>query len=114
MTSTVYIEMPLFTEEKYRYGISLEGTSWQFTFYWNGRAGQWHMDIRREDQTPLVLGQPLVAQYPMLVDYNLEEQGLTGYFLLMPVNAAIDNQITEGSNIVPEFFKLYYVYLTEA
>lgn len=113
MTSTVYIEMPLYTEEKYRYGISLEGVSWQFTFYWNGRAAQWHMDIRREDQTPLVLGIALVAQYPMLIDYNIEEQGLSGYFLLMPVNSAIDSQITENSSVVPEFFKLFYVYLTE-
>lgn len=113
MTNTVYVEMPLFTEEKYRYGISLEGVSWQFTFYWNGRAGQWHMDIRSEDQIPLVLGQPLVAQYPMMVDYNLEESGLTGYFLLMPVNSAIVDQISESSSVVPEFFKLYYVYLTE-
>ncbi|ATW58384.1 hypothetical protein CNR37_00177 [Pseudomonas phage ventosus] len=111
---TVYIEMPLFSDEKYRYSIPLEGTSWQFTFYWNGRAGQWHMDILREDQTPLVLGQPLVAQYPMLIDYNLEEQGLTGYFLLMPVNVEITTQITEDSSVVPEFFKLYYVYLPEA
>jgi hypothetical protein len=114
MTSTVYIEMPLYTEEKYRYGISLEGVSWQFTFYWNGRCGQWHMDIRREDQTALVLGQPLVAQYPMLVDYNLEESGLTGYFLLMPINIGIVDQITQDSSVVPEFFRLYYVYQTEA
>lgn len=114
MTNTVYIEMPLFTEEKYRYSLSLEGISWQFTFYWNGRAMQWHMDIRREDQTALVLGQPMVAQYPMLIDYNLEEQGLTGYFLLMPVNGAIDSQITQDSSIVPEFFRLFYVYITEA
>lgn len=113
MTSTVYIELPLFTEEKYRYGISLEGISWQFTFYWNGRAMQWHMDIRREDQTPLVLGVPIVTQYPMLVDYNLEEQGLTGYFLLMPVNVAVAEQLTQESSVMPEFFKLYYVYLSE-
>lgn len=113
MTSTIYVEMPLYPEEKYRYGISLEGVSWQFTFYWNGRAAQWHMDIRREDQTPLVLGVAMVAQYPMLIDYNIEEQGLSGYFLLMPVNSAIDSQITENSSVVPEFFKLFYVYLTE-
>lgn len=113
MTNTVYVEMPLYTDEKYRYGISLEGVSWQFTFYWNGKGKQWHMDIRREDQTPLVLGQPIVAQYPMLVDYNLEESGMTGYFLLLPVNNGIVDQMTEDSSVVPEFFKLYYVYLTE-
>lgn len=112
MTETVYVELPLYQDEKYRYGISLEGVSWQFTFYWNGRAGQWHMDIRREDQTPLVLGQPLVSQYPMLVDYNLSESGLSGYFLLLPVNLGIVKNIAEDPSVVPEFFKLYYVYIT--
>lgn len=111
--TTVYVELPLFSEEKYRYSMSLEGVSWQFTFYWNKRIGQWHMDVRRDDQTPLVLGQALVAQYPMLLDYNLEESGMSGYFLLMPVNIAIDKQITEDLSVVPEFFKLYYVYLPE-
>lgn len=110
---TISIEMPLFHEEKYRYSISLEGVSWQLTFYWNERAGQWHMDIRREDQSPVVLGQPLVAQYPMMIDYNLEAAGLSGYFLLLPVNIAIAAEVNKSSSIVPEFFKLYYVYLTE-
>lgn len=113
MADTIYVEIPLFSDENYRYGISLEGVSWQLAFNWNGRSGQWHMDIRREDQTPLVLGQALVAQYPMLVDYNLEESGMTGYFLLLPVNIEITTQINEDYTVMPEFFKLYYVYITE-
>lgn len=111
--STVFVEMPLYTDEKYRYGISLEGISWQFTFYWNGKSKTWHMDIRSEEQVPLVLGQALVPQYPMLVDYNLEESGMSGYFLLMPVNIALVSQSTDDLSVIPEFFKLYYVYLTE-
>lgn len=112
--NTIYVKLPLYLDEKYRYGISLEGISWQFTFYWNGRSKTWHMDIRREDQTPLVLGQVLIAQYPMLVDYNLEESGMSGYFLMLPVNNAIVDQSSDDSSVVPEFFDLYYVYLTEA
>ena len=112
--NTIYVKLPLYLDEKYRYGISLEGISWQFTFYWNGRSKTWHMDIRREDQTPLVLGQVLIAQYPMLVDYNLEESGMSGYFLMLPVNNTIVDQSSDDSSVVPEFFDLYYVYLTEA
>jgi hypothetical protein len=111
--TTVYVELPLFTDLKYRYGISLEGVAWQFTFYWNSRAKQWHMDILREDQTPLVLGIPMVSQYPMLSDYNLEESGLNGYFLLMPVNLSVAQQLNDGPTVMPEFFKLFYVYITE-
>ena len=71
------------------------------------------MDLRQEDQTPILLGYALVPQYPMCVDYNLEDYGLTGYFLLLPINSTIGSKITEESSIMPEFFKLYYVYNTE-
>ncbi|CRM19244.1 phage baseplate plug family protein [Pseudomonas sp. 8 R 14] len=113
MTQTVSIEMPLYTDSKYRYGIALEGQSWQFTFYWNERCGQWQMDLRKDDQTPVLLGYALVPQFPMCVDYNLEDYGLTGYFLLLPINATISGKITDGSSIMPEFFSLFYVYDTD-
>lgn len=111
--TTVYTELPLFSDLRYRYGATLQGVSWQFTFYWNERINQWHMDIRREDQTALVLGIAMVPQYPMLIDYNLEESGLTGYFLLMPVNVSVAEQLDDESSVMPEFFKFYYVYVTE-
>lgn len=104
------IELPLYTDLKYRYGIALEGQSYQFTFYWNTRGSQWHMDIKMEDQTPILLGCALVPQYPMLIDYNLEDIGLTGYFLLLPINATISNKITESSDTMPQFFNLFYIY----
>ncbi|PUB40056.1 hypothetical protein C8K58_11442 [Pseudomonas sp. GV047] len=113
MTQTVSIEMPLYSDTKYRYGISLEGKSYQFTFYWNERCSQWQVDLRQDDQTPLVLGYALVPQYPMMLDYTLEEYGLTGYFLLLPINSTISNKITESSNIMSEFFSLFYVYNTD-
>lgn len=113
MANTILVEMPLYTDLKYRYGMSLQGQSLQFTFYWNARGAQWHMDMRMEDQTPIILGYALVPQYPMMVDYNLEDIGLTGYFLLLPVNATISNKITEESSVMPEFFSLFYTYNTE-
>lgn len=111
--TTVYTELPLFSDLRYRYASTLQGVSYQFTFYWNSRVMQWHMDIRLEDQTPVVLGIALVAQYPMLQDYNLEEIGLTGYFALMPVNVSVATQLGNESSVMPEFFKLYYIYVTE-
>lgn len=104
------IELPLYTDLKYRYGISLQGQSYQVTFYWNERCRQWHMDLRLEDQTPILLGYALVPQYPMAVDYNLEDIGLTGYFMLLPVNATISSKITEEASIMPTFFSLFYIY----
>lgn len=111
--TTVFIEMPLFTDLNYRYSLPLEGVSLYFTFHWNERASQWHMDISLEDLTPILKGMALVPQYPMAVDYSLEEQGLTGYFALMPVSVAQSAQLGDSSGIMPQFFKLFYVHITE-
>lgn len=112
MAETVYVELPMYDEDRYMYSIVLEGRSYILTFYWNQKASQWMMDIRLEDRTPILLGQGLVAQYPMFVDYNLEELGMTGYFMMLPVNLAIADSAGVERSIVPGFFKLYYVYIT--
>ena len=111
--STVFVELPLFSDLNYRYNASLETVSLQFKYYWNQRATQWQMDIRLEDQTPVVLGYALVPQYPILDDVTLETVGLSGHFELLPVNSAIASAITQESSVMPEFFKLYYVYDVE-
>ena len=112
--TTNFIEMPLFSEKTYRYSMPLEGNSWQFKFYWVERARQWHMDIRKEDQTAVILGYALVPQYPILEDVPLENIGLTGRFVLMPVNIAVTQTLSLESSVMPEFFKLLYMYETEA
>lgn len=112
--TTNFTEMPLSSELAYRYSLSLEGTSFQFKFYWVQRAKQWHIDIRQEDQTAIVLGYALVPQFPILEDLPLELYGLTGRFVLMPVNIAVATSLSKESSVMPEFFKLYYMYETEA
>lgn len=111
--SSVFVELPLYSDLSYRYSSSLEAVSLQFKFYWNARAKQWQMDIRLEDQTPAVLGYALVPQFPMLIDLPLENIGLSGHFELLPVNVAVASQITLEPLVMPEFFKLYYVYDVE-
>lgn len=113
MSQTVITELPLFTDLRYRYGAPIEGQQKQFTFYWNSRSRQWHMDILNEDQTPVVLGVPLVAQYPMLADHPMRDNLLTGYFVLLPTIVGTPPSITSSSSVVPEAYKLFYVYIKE-
>lgn len=113
MANTVIVQLPLYTDLIYRYGATLEEESKQFTFYWNSRSTQWHMDIHNEDQTLIVQGVPLVAQYPMLVDYPLTRFGLTGYFILLPINASQVSTLGDSSSIMPQFFELFYVFTME-
>lgn len=112
MAETIYVELPLYDEARFMYSVVLEGRSYILSYYWNQKARQWMMDVRLEDRTPIMLGQPLVAQYPMFVDYNLEENGMTGYFELLPVNLSIADRAGEERAMVPVFFRLYYVYIT--
>lgn len=113
MATTTIVQLPLYTDNIYRYGATLEEESKQFTFYWNSRTASWHMDIHNEDLTVVVQGIALVAQYPMLVDYPLTQYGLNGYFMLLPINASQVSTLGNSSMIMPQFFELFYIYITE-
>ena len=113
MATTTIINLPLYTDPIYRYGVTLEEEAKQFTFYWNSRCAQWHMDIHNEDQTVIVQGIPLVPQYPILADFPLESYGLTGYFMLTPINASQVDTLDDSSAVMSQFFELFYIYITE-
>lgn len=114
MATTVITELPLFADIlPYRYGTPIEGQQKQFEFYWNSRAAQWHMNIRNEDQTVVVLGVPLVAEYPMLADHPMRDNLLTGYFVLLPSIVGTPPPITSDYTVVPESYKLFYVYIKD-
>lgn len=113
MTTTIK-ELPLYDEPGgFLYGTDLEGQAKQLEFYWNSRSAQWHMNIRNEDQTEVVMGVALVADYPMLAEHPMEEFGLTGYFLLLSNVIGDPGDISASSSIVPQFFDLMYVYVVE-
>lgn len=114
MGTTVITELPLYLDSlSYRYGAAIEGQQKQFEFYWNSRSAQWHMNIRNEDQTVVVLGVPLVAEYPMLADHPMRDQLLTGYFVMLPSIVGTPPSITSDSTVVPEYYKLLYVYIKD-
>lgn len=104
------VEMPTYSDTVYTFSMSLEGQSLFFKFYWNSRAKSWHMDIKQADLTPVVLGSAIVPQYPMMLDYTLEDYGLTGYFLLLPSNNSVVSQLSDEPSVMSEFFTLLYVY----
>ena len=114
MATTVITQLPLYADtDNYRYGATIEGQQKQFTFYWNYRTKSWHMDIRNEDQTEIVLGVALVAEYPMLADHPMQEFLLTGYFVLLPNIAGTPPPIDRDLTVIPETFSLFYVYIRD-
>lgn len=111
--TTVLTELPLFTDLDYVYGINIEGQSKQIRIYWNARCGMWHMDLRNEDQTEIAMGVPLVIEYPILIDFQMTDYGLTGYFVLVTDVVGTPPPVTSASSVVPQFYSLLYVYVTE-
>lgn len=106
-------ELPLYQDTFYRYTVNLEGQQRIMNFYWNEKDGGWHFDLRNSDSTPILLGQKLVPQHPIAADYRLDGFGLTGYFIMYPLNLSVTVDPLD-SMVIPQFFKLYYIYeLTE-
>ncbi|RMU57807.1 hypothetical protein ALP29_201798 [Pseudomonas syringae pv. avii] len=46
----------------------------------------------------------------MMLDYTLEDYGLTGYFLLLPSNNSVVSPLSDEPSVMSEFFTLLYVY----
>lgn len=104
-----FLELPLYQDIYYTYSIGLETSKYVFTFLWNDRAKSWHMDIRKEDQTPVVLGIKMVSSFPLMADYTLEDHDITGYFVLMPKTREM-GILSDNPNNMAQYYRLYYVY----
>jgi len=111
--ATIFTRVPLFTEPSYQYSLALENQTRLLKFQWNTRSRSWHMDVRNEDQSIILLGQKIVPQFPMFVDYALQSFNMTGYFVLLPRNLNQTNQTNREMNDVPEKFALFYVFEQE-
>jgi hypothetical protein len=49
----------------YTLGVELAGVLFNLRFYWNGRLKMWIMDIRDANQNDILLGIPVVGDYPL-------------------------------------------------
>jgi hypothetical protein len=103
------LQLPIFEEIYYTYAIGLENQRYLLTFLWNERDSAWRMDIRHEDQKPIVLGYKLVPSYPMMADYSLEDDGLSGYFIL--IHKSQENGVlSKDFSSMAQYYNLYYIY----
>ena len=102
-----YEILPLYSDPDYYYVVSLQGIAYKIRFYYNERVARWCMDLSYADGTPIVLGESLVRNFPMFLDYHIE--GLTGYFFLEEVGKNI-NETNNNPYEVWKYFRLYYIY----
>lgn len=104
-----FINLPLFDDVYYTYSIALENNKFIVSFLWNERDKAWRMSIRREDQRPVVLGYKIVSSYPMMADYALEDDGLSGYFVLFPKSYE-NYTLNDSPEAMSQYYNLLYMY----
>lgn len=102
-----YIPMPLYSDPFYSYDVSLESNSYTFKTYYNERARGWFFNLSVKGGDDLVLGERLVAEYPILADYALEN--LSGFLFLEPVGASVEKYRTDPFEL-SKWFRLFYIY----
>ena len=111
--TTIVTQLPLSSDPAYRYAIALEGQARLLYFYWNARSMSWQLDIRNVDETPIILGVKLVANYPMLADYSLEGMNWRGILLLIPDNSEQVSRLSDEPGTMAQFYKLYHSYVKD-
>src|SRR5690606_24227885 len=78
-----YVNIPLYSDPDYEYIISLERVAYKIRLYYNERMQQSIIDLRYEDNTPIVLGEELLPRYSLFYYHNLED--LSGLFWSEPI-----------------------------
>lgn len=106
--ATEYVVMPLFDDEDYEYQIALEGNSYTFRAYYNSRTELWHFDLSTEDGTPVVLGEALVPNYPILWDYALFP--LTGYIFLEPISDNNIEKYKSNPRALSSYYRMFWIW----
>lgn len=99
--------LPLYPDADYFYITVLEGIAYKIRFYYNERVQRWAIDLRYADNTPIVLGETLVRNYPIFLDYQIE--GLNGYFYLEEIGKDI-NETNNHNFEIWKYYRLYYIY----
>lgn len=97
-----YVTMPLFPDPYYTYTIAFQGNSYVLEFIYNERSSLYFINLYDADSNPIVLGEALVPNYPILLDYALFP--LTG-FIWMEEKADI---ISEPYKVYPDSIDQYY------
>lgn len=102
---TQYVDIPLMSYPYYELSISLEGRSYIIEFIYNERSQLYYMNFYDDNRSPIVLGQALIPEYPIFLDYPLSN--LTGYFWLLN-NSTLSS---EPHKTYPEDVSRYYSFV---
>jgi hypothetical protein len=95
-------ELPLRSDiAAYSFRVDLEGTFYTFAFAWNSRIEGWFFDIRLEDETPIIVGQPVLVNYALAERFKDERLPQGKLFFFDTSNKSLDpNRDDLGSRVL--------------
>lgn len=99
--------LPLYADPDYRYTVTLEGIAYMIRLYFNERVQRWAIDLSYADGTPIILGESLVRNYPLFLDYHID--GLSGYFYIEEIGKDM-NETNNHFYEIWKYFRFYYIY----
>lgn len=106
-----YVTIPIKNHPFYDMSISLEGTSYILEFSYNRRTKLYSMSIYDPQKNPLVLGEAVVPNHPIMFDYVIE--GLTGTFLLTEKEEVKSEPYLQYPDKVADYYDMIYLYNSE-
>ena len=79
--------IPIFndTSSRFKQNINLDGTIYNLYIYWNHRTEQWFLDIRDNEEEPILTGRLLSPNFPTLRQYVSYEGLPDGEFVLVDI-----------------------------
>jgi hypothetical protein len=100
-----FIEIPLSNQDpSFLFSIELDGSTYNFTFRWDGRQENWIFDLFDSDKNPIQTGVPFVVDLE-LISQNVSSNRPPGN--LIARNTAISGENATRFNIGSDV-KLYY------
>lgn len=107
-----YVNIPLFDSYWYDLSISLEGVSYIIEFMYNTKMKLYTISLYDDRQQPIILGESLVPNYPLFLDYNLPN--LSGAFFLLPKEIVRETEpYKRYPDQIHKYYNFYYAYLEE-
>ena len=95
------------TSANYFFTAPLEGNSYRIWLYYNERMEQWIFNLSDPDDNPIVMGEGIVPQHPIMWDYGIPD--LTGFFWLEPIGKD-QNETNSNPFEIWKYYTFHYYY----
>ena len=109
--TTMYVPLPLDASPFYSYSVSLQGNSYALEFVYNTRMKLYVFNLYDADKAPVVLGQALVPNSPLLVGYSIPS--LSGFFVLTEKGTTLVEAYKQYPESISTYYDFLYIYSEE-